>query len=169
MVKEIYNNQDNLQQSIHSLPSMKYAKKQEASNEDYSKFIQFGHKFAVVIRKRKYEHWWSAGHILKDLLLLEQNEAGNQRYHEAKDAFRKTIKIHDSKQHKKDGNKSWTLCIGLARTLHQLNENEEAEHYFKLAVSMNMQRGNKQFYEAGHFYYAAFLQRNNRRYYKKRR
>ena len=194
MLREIFNNQDHSKQPIDSLACMKFARKQASSNREYNRFIEFGKKFAIVVRNQKYEDWWSAGHILKELLSFEQGEPGlwrlyakalsylrhnedaenaydraiklaptgyrtwlsyshhllsNKKYHRAKDAFRKTMEIDDNKKHNKNKPKSWTLCIGLARTLQQLNENEEAEHYFKLAVSSNMQRGNRQFYETG--------------------
>ena len=196
MVKEIFENQQHTKKPIDSLSCMQYAQQQAANNTDYDKFIAFGRKFAIVVRSQRYEDWWTAGHLLKELLSYEQGEPGlwrlyakalsylrhnndaekayeqgikiapnsyriwlsyahhlllNQHYHKAKDAFLKTMQIDENKDYKIYKGKSPTLCIGLARTLQELNENEKAEHYFKLTISMNGKPGDRstQFYEAG--------------------
>ena len=54
---------------------MKWAKSRVSTDPRYNKFIEFGHKFLACVRGQREEKWWSTGHLIKDLLLLEQSQA----------------------------------------------------------------------------------------------
>ena len=200
IVREIVGNYRNYgaHKPIDTLPSMKYAKSN--INKGYQGFIHFGYKFAIVVQKEKRDEGWICGHILKDLLLYEPNEAGLwRRYAKAlshlrhdKDAeyaysksfefdpknyktslsfsnhllmtkeYKKAFKWFKTTMNLSRYKDNWSVCIGLARCLQELDRAKEAEYYYKLGVAQNNKAGNTQFYETAHFYYGQFLAKYNR-------
>ena len=194
MVREIFdaNDNDRSPNPTHSVSSMEHAKKRTLNNPDYQRFITFGQKFAIVVKKQRQEKWWISANILKELFEFERKQPGlyrlygkclsylrhseaaghaynqainiapnvykswlsyafhllhHKEYEAAKKAFYRALKIREQGKQHKFHPITFTLCIGMARTLQELNEADEAEKYFKEATERNINHRNKQFYE----------------------
>ena len=72
--REIIINHKQIYEPLETLSCMKYAKKRAIDNADYHKFIEFGHKFAIVLQTDDdKEQQWIYGYLLQELLKFEQD------------------------------------------------------------------------------------------------
>ena len=134
---------NNLYLHIRYAKALSYLKHTTDADRVYDKCMKLNAEYYWVYHSLAY-HYFKSG-----------------RFEEAEKFFVRAIEMATDDENKR------ILYCGFAQCLDRMNETERAEGYYQLSVAMSMALENCEenagnYYEPAHYYYAAFLRRQQR-------